>query len=148
MTKWAAVAIVLAAACAPVGAAEYKTVGGEPAILYDAPTVRGIRIFVAPRGMPVEVIVTQGDWVRVRDATGGLSWIEKKALVDKRTVVVTRTTAPAEVRASGDEGAPVVFLAQSGVLLDLMAPPAFGWVQVRHRDGQGGYVKVGDVWGE
>jgi SH3-like domain-containing protein len=143
-----AFALALAACGAQAFAAEYKSVGAEPAVLYDAPTQRGIRIFVAPRGMPVEVIVAQGDWLRVRDATGGLAWMEKKALVDKRTVVVTRTPAPAEVRAAGDDGAPVVFLAQYGVLLDLVSPPAFGWVQVRHRDGPAGFVKVGDVWGE
>lgn len=128
-------------------AADFKSVGSDPAILYDAPTLRGTRIAVAPRGMPVEVVVAQGDWARVRDSAGGFSWIERKALVDKRVVVVT-DPVPVEVRASPDDGAPSVFRAQAGVLLELTSPPSSGWVGVRHRDGQAGFVRVGSVWGE
>lgn len=142
---------LVAASCAALSfaaaAADYKSIGNEPAILYDAPTLRGLRTAVAPRGMPVEVIVSQGDWTRVRDAGGGLSWIEKKALVDRREVVVTDSTA-AEVHARADDGSPVVFRVQPGVLMELAAPPAAGWVNVRHRDGLSGFVKVGSVWGE
>lgn len=131
-----------------ISAAEYRSVGNDPAILYDAPTVRGTRLFVAPRGMPVEVIVAQGDWVRIRDSGGGFSWIEKKALTDKRTLVATAPGGMADVRSAADESSPVVFRAQSGVLLDMTAAPSGGWVAVRHRDGQTGFAKVGDVWGE
>lgn len=136
-----------ALASAAADAADFKSVGGDPAILYDAPTLRGTRTGIAPRGMPVEVVVAQGDWVRIRDAAGGFSWIERKALVDRRTVVVT-DAVPAEIRATADDAAPSVFRAQSGVLLDLVTPPSGGWVGVRHRDGQSGFVKVGSVWGE
>ena len=128
-------------------AADFKSVGGEPAVFYDAPTLRGTRTAIGPRGMPLEVVIAQGDWTRVRDAGGAFSWVEKKALVDKRTVVVT-DPAPVDVRAAADEGAAVVFRAQPGVLLDLVAPPAAGWVGVRHRDGQGGFVRAASVWGE
>ena len=82
-------------------AVDYKSVGDDPAIFYDAPTLRGTRIAIAPRGMPVEVIVAQGDWIRVRDSLGGFSWVEKKALVDKRTVVTT-DPVPVDVRASAE----------------------------------------------
>ena len=144
------VALLFAAIVGPTSArcAQYQAIGNDPAVFYDAPTLRGVKTFVAPRGMPVEVIVAQGDWVRVRDSTGGLAWVEKKALVDQRTVVVTVKTGSADVHAAADDTAPVVFRAQSGVLLDLVSAPASGWVSVRHRDGQGGFVKVGDVWGE
>ena len=133
--------------CGSAWAVDYKSVGNEPAILFDAPTLRGTRTAVAPRGMPVEIVVAQSDWIRIRDASGALSWVEKKALVDRRTVVVT-DPAPVDVRAGADDGAPVVFRAQTGVLLDLTTPPSSGWVGVRHRDGQSGYVRVGSVWGE
>ncbi len=147
-TARAALSFAWAAAATSAWCAPYQAIGNDPAIFYDAPTLRGSRTFVAPRGMPVEVIVTQGEWVRVRDSAGGLAWVEKKALVDKRTVVVVAKTGAADVRASADDSAPVVFRAQAGVLLDLVSAPASGWVSVRHRDGQGGFVKVGDVWGE
>ena len=144
----AALSLALVAATTSAWCAQYQSIGNEPAIFYDAPTLRGIKTFVAPRGMPVEVIVAQGDWVRVRDSTGGFAWVEKKALVDKRTVVAVGRTGGAEVHAAADESSPVVFRVQSGVLLDMVSAPASGWVSVRHQDGQSGYVKVGDVWGE
>ena len=138
-----------AAGCAPALAAEYKTIANEPAILYDAPTLRGNKTFIAPRGMPVEVIVAQGDWARVRDASGGLAWVEKKMLVDRRAVVVNAPGgAAAIVHASADEASPVLFRAQSGVLLEMIAASSGGWVQVRHHEGQTGFVKVNEVWGE
>jgi hypothetical protein len=141
----------LAAAClwagdASASAADYESVGNDPAILYDAPTLRGTRVAIAPRGMPVEVIVAENDWVRVRDSTGGFAWIEKKSLVAKRTVVVLGTL-PVDVRQGPDEASPVVFRVQPGVVMDLVAPPSAGWVGVRHRDGSSGFVRVASVWG-
>ena len=144
----AGLAIAIGLACvAPALAAEYKSIGNEPAIFYDAPTLRGARTFVAPRGMPVEVIIAQGDWARIRDASGGLAWVEKKMLVDRRTVVVN-ASAGATAHASADEASPAVFHAHTGVVLDWLAPPSGGWVSVRHRDGETGFVTVGEVWGE
>ncbi len=140
-------AVVLFASAASAVAAEYQSVGNDPAVLYDAPTLRGTRTAVAPRGMPVEIIVAQGDWARVRDSQGGFAWVEKNALVAKRTVVAT-DPGPIDVHASPDDAAPVVFRVQHGVLLDIVAPATGGWVNVRHRDGQAGFVRVGSVWGE
>lgn len=127
-------------------AADFKSVAAAPAILYDAPSVRGTKMFIAPRNMPLEVILSYGSWVKVRDAGGDLSWIEASALSEQRWVVVT--VANARIRASQDEAASVVFSADKNVLLELLAPAASGWVRVRHRDGQSGYVKASDVWGE
>ena len=139
--------ILGAAGCAPAVAADYNAIGTEPAILYDAPTLRGNKTFIAPRGMPVEVIVAQGDWARVRDASGGLAWVEKKMLTDRRAVVVN-ASGGAIVHASADEASPAVLRAQTGVLLEMMAAASGGWVQVRHHDGQTGFVKANEVWGE
>jgi hypothetical protein len=60
-------------------ALDFKSVGASPAIMYDAPSEKGRRVHVAPRGMPVEVVLTYGDWSKVRDAAGTLSWIASKA---------------------------------------------------------------------
>ncbi|MES2103334.1 MAG: SH3 domain-containing protein, partial [Pseudomonadota bacterium] len=47
-------------------ALEFKAVGASPVILYDAPSTKGGKLYVAPRGMPVEVILTYGTWSKVR----------------------------------------------------------------------------------
>jgi SH3-like domain-containing protein len=141
-----AVAAAVSALAPAATAAEFKSVGAAPAIMYDAPSERGRKMFVAPRGMPVEVVLSYGEWTKVRDASGDLSWIEAKALDSRRHVVVN---APgAKVHSAPDEGSTVVFTVEKGVLLVLAEPISSGWIKIRHRDGQGGYVRAADVWGD
>jgi Bacterial SH3 domain len=135
---------VLAASTA--WSADYQSIGADAAIFYDAPTPRGNRVAIAPGGMPVEVILVQGDWVRVRDSQGGLAWVERRSLSPNHTVVAIGQQ-PVDVLAQPAVGAPPVFRAAPGVRLDVTAPPANGWIAVRHRDGQAGFVRVGNVWG-
>jgi SH3-like domain-containing protein len=142
----AAAAALASCAAFAAPAVEFKSVGAAPAIMYDAPSVKGRKVFVAPRGMPVEVVLSYGEWNKVRDASGDLAWVEAKALTSKRHLVVT--AASARVRASAEEAAPVVFTADKGVLLEMVDPAVSGWVKVRHRDGQSGYVRAAEVWGE
>jgi len=114
------------------------------AILYDAPSAKAKRLYVVGQGYPVEVVVVVEGWSKVRDASGDLTWIESKSLVDRRTVLVK--TPLAQIRESADENGTVVFQAQQDVLLDLLEV-AGGWLRVRHRDGQTGFVRVTQVWG-
>ena len=140
-------AAVAAITLAPAAhAADFKSVGAAPAILYDAPSERGRKVFVAPRGMPVEVILSYGEWAKVRDVSGDLAWVEAKALDSRRHVIVN--VAGAKVRSAADEGSQVVFGVDRGVLLELAEPISSGWLKVRHRDGQGGYIRAADVWGD
>jgi len=137
---------LFAGAIGTVEALEFKAIGANPAIMYDAPSERARKVFIAPRGMPLEIVLTYGQWSKVRDVAGDLCWVESKALISKRSVVVK--AANAKVRAAPDDGAATVFSANRGVILDLTEPITSGWVKVRHRDGQTGYVKTNDVWGE
>lgn len=148
MTSVRSVLLTVALLCAAnaVHALEFKSVGAAPAVLYDAPSSKGRKVFAAPRGMPVEVVLTYGDWTKIRDAGGDLSWIESKLLVARRNVVVNAGSA--RVRASADENAPIAFTADKGVLLELLDHGSSGWVRVRHRDGLAGFVRAAEVWGE
>jgi len=138
-------ALLLAGAALPAAAAEYRTVA-EPAIFYDAPTLRGKKLYVAPKGMPVEVVVSIEGWMKVRDRAGDLMWVERKAVTDKRNVVVSVPVA--QLRDKPEEGARVVLEAGQDVSLELSEPPSgSGWVKVRHRDGVVAYVRVAQVWG-
>ncbi|MGZ5662487.1 MAG: SH3 domain-containing protein [Usitatibacter sp.] len=51
------------------------------------------------------------------------------------------------MRAAPSAQSPLVFEAYKQVLLEVVEPPADGWVKVRHRDGQQGFVRVAHVWG-
>ncbi len=126
-------------------AAEFRSVAENAAVLYDAPSAKAKKLYVVSHGYPVEVLVVVEGWSKVRDAAGELTWIESKQLSDKRTVVVRMPLA--QVREAADDNAPVAFQAQQNVLLELLEVASGGWLRVRHRDGQSGYVRVGQVWG-
>ena len=128
----------------PAMAIDYRTVD-TATILYDAPSQRGAKLFVIRRDTPVELVVNLEGWSKVRDAAGGLAWIEKKYLAERRTVIVTASRA--EIRQKPDENASLVFEADKNVSLDYVEAAASGWVKVRHRDGQSGYVRANQVWG-
>lgn len=137
--------LLLAFAACGAARAEFRSVGERAAILYDAPSARADRLFVASRFYPFEVLVKLDQWTKVRDVNGEVGWIENRALGDRRTVVVTVPLA--DVRAAPSADAPLVFEAYKQVVLDVLDPPAGDWVHVRHRDGQEGYVRVAHVWG-
>ncbi|MFK3739483.1 SH3 domain-containing protein [Massilia sp. TN1-12] len=139
-----ATGVMMAASCA-AHAFDFKTVGARPVILYDAPSPKGSKLYIAPSGMPVEIVLSYGDWVKVRDATGDMAWTEAKGLSAKRNVIVR--TANAKMRAAPEDNAPVVMTADKNVLLELVDPEAGPWVRVRHRDGITGYIKSSEVWG-
>jgi SH3-like domain-containing protein len=132
-------------AAASAHAFDFKSVGAAPAILYDAPSLKGGKLFVAPRGMPVEVVLSYGEWVKVRDMSGEMAWTEAKLLSPKRTVIVR--SANAKVRPTPDEAAIPLMTADKGVLLELADPQVSTWVKVRHKDGIIGYIKAIDIWG-
>ena len=142
--RWIAGAVLLLATAAS-NAVDFKTVGANPVILYDAPSAKGGKLYVAPRGMPLEVVLSYGDWVKVRDASGEMAWTEAKGLSAKRNVVAR--AANLKVRASPDDTASAIILVDKGVLLEMSEQPSSGWVKVRHKDGQSGYVKTSEVWG-
>lgn len=145
--KWSYAALLMSTlATSATQAAEFKAVGANPAILYNAPSERGRKIFIAPRGMPVEIILTQNGWSKVRDAAGDLSWIEASALTSKRNVIVT--VANLKLHATAEENSAVVATVDKGVLLELVAPPAAGWIKLKHRDGPTGFARTAEVWGE
>ena len=129
---------------APSLAIEYRTVD-VPTVLYDAPSQRGGKSFVIRRGTPVELVVNLEGWSKVRDADGGLAWIEAKHLVKRRTVIVT--TPRAQIRQSPEESAPIAFEAARNVSLNYLEAAPGGWAKVRHRDGETGFVRANQVWG-
>jgi len=139
---------VVALALLPVAASavDFKSVAAAPAVMFDAPGQKARKLFIAPAGMPVEIVLANGDWTRVRDASGELSWIESRQLSTRRMLVVEAPTVTA--RASASDTAAVSFTAAKGVLLELAEPIASGWIKVKHRDGDTGFVKAADVWGE
>ena len=148
MRSRSALCCALLALAYTVSAADFHSTS-EPAVMYDAPSLKAKPLYVVGRDVPLEVIVSVEGWLKVRDAGGSVAWIEKKSIADRRMLMVRAGTA--DVLASPDPSAPVVFKAEQNVLLEL-ADPAYatatpGWAKVRHRDGQIGFVRISQVWG-
>lgn len=126
-------------------ALEFRSVAAEAAVLYDAPSAQSKKLFILSRHYPVEIIVALDKWVKVRDASGALAWMESAKLAAKRTVLIT--AAIAEIRSQPDAAAALAFKAERDVALELVEIAGGGWVKVKHRDGQSGFVPMKEVWG-
>lgn len=131
--------------CAFAQASDFRSVQESAAVLYDAPSRAARPLVVVSKHYPLELIVNLEAWVKVRDHTGALAWVEKKYLSEKRMVMVTAPSA--EVRARPEDGAPQAFVAVSGVALELVEIAPGGWLRVRHADGASGYLRATQVWG-
>ena len=141
-------ALALALGClaaAGADAAEFRAIGERAAVLFDAPSLKADKLFVASRGYPFEVLVKLDQWTKVRDAGGEVAWVENRALGDRRMALVTVPLA--DVRAAPGAQSPLVFEAYKQVLLEVLEAPADGWVKVRHRDGATGFARTAHLWG-
>ena len=138
--------IALLVTASPAQAVDYVSVADSTATLYDAPSLKAKKIFAVSRYMPLEQVVTLDNWVKARDSSGSMAWIEKRALSGKRYVVVTVALATARQAPAADAG--VIFQARKEVALEWLENTGTGWVKVRHQDGETGYVGATDVWGD
>ena len=126
-------------------ALEFRSVAVLKAVAYDAPSKEANKLFILTSGYPVEVIVNLGDWIKVRDALGGLSWLESKALSNKLSVIVLSKT---DIKIAEDNASALVATVEKDVLLEPIAGALkSGWQKVKHRDGVTGFVPTTVLWG-
>ena len=69
--KYSAIAV-------PAYGADFKSVAENGVVMYDAPSLKARKIFVVSRDYPVEAIVNVDNWVKVRDPSGDMFWVERK----------------------------------------------------------------------
>lgn len=138
----AATALVVAQ---PSWALEFRT-ATRAAVLYDAPSQLATKLAVVGIGVPFEIFVETESWIKVRDVTGRLAWLEKSALGNAHTVMVN--VDEARVLQQPSARAEVRFRAARGVLLEARGKPRDGWLDVQHVDGLRGWVRQHEVWGE
>ncbi len=124
-------------------AKEFRSVSAV-AVLLDGPSTKANKKFIAPKGMPLQILSTVEPFYKVRDADGFEGFIEKKATSSQRTVVATTLVA---LRQTAADGGASVLQAERGVVLEVVDASAKTWVKVRHADGAQGYVKATEVWG-
>ncbi|HQY27939.1 MAG TPA: SH3 domain-containing protein [Burkholderiaceae bacterium] len=143
----AAATLYLAAAGLPAHAqdAQFREVSAAAAVLYDGPSERARKLFIVVRGTPLEVLSTLNQWVKVRDQSGDVLWMQRGDLGEARHVVAR---ALAAVRRAPQPNGELVVQVERGVLLEVVdASAPAGWLRVRHRDGASGFVSAAEVWG-
>lgn len=123
----------------------FFSIAEKSVVMYDAPSLKADKLYVADRYLPIEVVVDVEGWVKVRDSSGSLAWIEKKFLNQQRYVIVTVPLA--NIHRSADTNSELLFQAEENLVMEWLESDALGWVKVRHIDGQTGFVKVTQVWG-
>ena len=106
-------------------------------------------IFVRPT-LPLEVIGEFDVWRQVRDQDGVEGWMHHSLLSGRRSVAL-RGDDLLSLRADPDPAAPVVALAEPGVIARLLACPApsaetGGWCEVEAA-GHDGWLPRAALWG-
>ena len=144
--KYLVVSLILALLPLSAVALEYRSVAVPKAILYDAPSSSAKKILLLSQYYPVEIIVNLGDWIKVRDAQGSISWVEAKQLSSKRTVMVYINHA--EIRQSAQASSALMATLEKSVVLEVVDLKLNnGWLKVKHRDGIVGYILISSTWG-
>jgi SH3-like domain-containing protein len=144
--KYLVVSLILALLPLSAVALEYRSVAVPKAILYDAPSSSAKKILLLSQYYPVEIIVNLGDWIKVRDAQGSISWVEAKQLSSKRTVMVNINHA--EIRQSAQASSALMATLEKAVVLEVVDLKLNnGWLKVKHRDGIVGYILISSTWG-
>ncbi len=125
-------------------AADFRAVSVAKAVSYDAPSLEAKKMLIFGQDYPLEVIVNLGEWLKVRDAAGTLSWVEAKQTVQKRMVIATANTA---VRQADNADAALMATLEKDVAVELVADNKNGWVKIKHAGGISGYVQSSQLWG-
>lgn len=98
-------------------------------------------------GLPMQVIAETQDWRRVRDPDGEVTWMHKRLLSSRPTVMVRASAAEGvSLRAAPQADAAVRAILHAGVIADLETCEA-GWCRVRVRQRYEGWAPASALWG-
>ena len=130
----------------PALAIEFRSVAANHTVVFDAPSSEAKKLYIFGNGYPVEVIVNLGEWIKVRDHFGSLSWIQNKQLTNKRSVLVLQDNTA--LKQTEEANSALLATLAKDVVVELVSTTAKnGWVKVKHRDGLIGFVPATALWG-
>ena len=126
-------------------ALEFRSVAETGTVFFSQPSSTSAKLFLASKAYPVEVVLQNQDWVRVRNAIGQMAWVPTAKLSSKRYVLVL--SEHATIRRTADDAAAVLATAEQNLVLALIETPSSGWAHVRIDDKTSGYIRLSDIWG-
>lgn len=144
LIKWFPAVVLSVLSCA-AAALDYRSVAVSGAVMFAEPALQSKKLYLFSRDTPLELVSTHNRWVKVRDISGAMGWMESTNLSTRRTVQVT--AARVEVKSRADDAASGLYAVERDVTLELLEPPTGSWAKVKHRDGKPGYISIKNIWG-
>ncbi len=108
------------------------------------PGTRHPTLWTLAQGYPLEVLQTQGNWLKVRDFENDAGWVYRP-LVNKKAYVIVKSRT-ANVRQAPNLRARVLGKAGYGDVLRQLERRS-GWVKVQHHAGTTGWIARQLLWG-
>jgi SH3-like domain-containing protein len=101
-------------------------------------------LWTAGKYYPVDIIKQSGNWYQVRDFEGDQGWIYRTLLKKIPAVIVKGSIA--NVRKGPGTNFDVLFQAEKGVSFKLLKKKG-KWFNIRHADGDVGWIHKSLLWG-
>lgn len=124
-------------------AAERMAVQSNVGNVRAEPGTKGDILWKMERYYPVLVIEKKGPWYRFKDVDGHTGWIHN-SLLDRTPTVVVKVRL-ANIRSGPGTQNGIVFDAEKGTPFKVLQKKG-AWIQVRHSDGDKGWVFKSLVW--
>jgi SH3-like domain-containing protein len=123
----------------------FASLASDKVYMREGPTYSHPILWVYRRkGLPVEILAQYDAWRKVRDSGGTEGWVHGSMIAEVRTIVVT-SGKPAPVRRLADFRAPILALAQPGVVAKLETCVASA-CEI-DADGTEGWIDKKNIWG-
>lgn len=98
-----------------------------------------------PRHYPLSVLERSPGYLKVRDFKGQIGWVTDDQVGPHKSVVVETTSV--NIRKGPGQTYPILFKAFKGVTFKVLAEKE-GWLQIRHENGDRGWVIKSATWGQ
>ena len=101
------------------------------------------------KGFPLQVVSTQGDWVKVSDFENDSGWIHKPLLSNKGHVIVKvfkNENKKINIRSGPGTNYGIVGKAYYGVVFETLEQRN-GWTKIKHETGLVGWISRDLIWG-
>ncbi|MFH2090981.1 MAG: SH3 domain-containing protein [Pseudomonadota bacterium] len=125
------------------GAQERLSVTASIANMRSGPDVNSDQLWQVEQYHPVIVIEKKGDWYKVKDFEGDTAWLHN-SLLGKSATVITKAEK-CNVRSKASIDGEKLFTTQKGVPF-LVLDTKGGWIKVKHKDGDIGWISKKLVW--
>ncbi len=127
-----------------VGAASYVSVKGDNVNVRTGPNTNQPVSMELFKGYPLQVVSTQGEWLKVTDFEKDSGWIHKSLVVDGNTVIVNGTKS-VNMRSEPSTKSSIIANVDRGVVLTKIEARG-KWLKVKHSSGLAGWIYKPLLW--